>query len=287
MLIRSSEIYNLLEVYLKGVQEKEEENQKKLLEQEWKKLILEAEQRRTELQQNQTNRKRELIENIKSLVQEAKKFCTEFREKGPNVPGILPSEALDRLKSFKSKYDEVLKRKRENCERGEKIFNLTHKKYEELDQTDKEMTWLLSLYQLYASVLNDITSWRDITWIDVNRYIPEMEDKIQEYDKKCENLDEQLKKIPAYNELKNHVDNFILTLPLVRVMSQQSILTRHWDDDLATKTNMKISFVRETFALGNFLDIELIPYTEEIKEICKAADEQLSIVRELQNIDNL
>ena len=279
-----SEIYNLLEVYLKGVQDKEEENQKKLLEQEWKKLVLEAENRRTKLQQEQTEHKRELIKNIKDLVNDAKEFCMEFREKGPNVPGILPSEALDRLKSFKSKHDEVLKRKRENCERGEKIFNLTHKKYEELDQTDKEMTWLLSLYQLYSSVLNDITAWKEITWMDINKYLQEMNEKIQEYDRKCENLDEQLKKLPAYYELKNYVDNFIQTIPLVTLMSKASVLPRHWESDLASKIKKPVTFARETFTLGNFMDMNLIGYAEEIKEISKAAGEQLSIENQLRDI---
>jgi len=280
-----SEIYNLLEIYLKGVQEKEEENQKKVLEHEWKKLVLEAEQRRTELQNNQTKYKRELINNIKGLMEEAKEFCREFKEKGPNVPGILPSEALDRLKSFKSKYDEVLKRKRENCERGEKIFNLTHKKYEELDQTDKEMTWLLSLYQLYASVLNDITQWKEITWNEVSKNLKDMTEKIREYDKKCLNLDDQLKKIPAYQELKDHVDNFNHTLPLIEMMSKNSILPRHWDPDLSSKIKKTIGFVRETFTLGNFMDLNLIPYAEEIKEISKNADEQLSIENQLKEIE--
>ncbi len=281
-----SEIYNLLEIYLKGVQDKENENQKKILEGEWKKLVLEAEQRRTELQQNQTKYKRELINNVRGLVEEAKEFCREFKEKGPNVPGIPPSEALDRLKSFKSKYDEVLKRKRENCERGEKIFNITHKKYEELDQTDKEMTWLLSLYQLYASVLNDISQWKEITWIDVPKHLKEMTDAIREYDKKCKNLDEQLKKIPAYQELKDHVDNFSNTLPLIEMMSKTSILPRHWEQDLASKIKKSITFVKETFTLGSFLDMNLISYAEEIKEISKAADEQLSIENQLREIES-
>eukprot|EP01022_Parablepharisma_sp_SALTPOND_P000876 TRINITY_DN105183_c0_g1_i1.p1 TRINITY_DN105183_c0_g1~~TRINITY_DN105183_c0_g1_i1.p1 ORF type:complete len:4616 (+),score=767.18 TRINITY_DN105183_c0_g1_i1:15469-29316(+) len=280
-----SEIYNLLDVYLKGVQDKEEENQKKVLEQEWKKLVIEAENRRTRLQQEQTEYKRELINNIRSLMEEAKEFCREFKEKGPNVPGISPGEALDRLKSFKSKHDEVLKRKRENCERGEKIFNLTHKKYEELDQTDKEMQWLLKLYQLYASVLADIMQWKEISWVDVPRQLEDMSKSIKEYDRKCLNLDEQLKKIPAYKELKVDVDNFIRTLPLIEMMSKPSILPRHWETDLALKIKTPIKFVRETFTLGNFLDMNLIPYTEEVKEISKAADEQLSIENQLQEIE--
>lgn len=281
-----SEIYNLLEVYLKGVQDKEEENQKKVLENDWAKLVKEAEQRRTELQMNQTKSKRDLITSIKSLMEDAKEFCKEFKEKGPNVSGILPNEALDRLKSFKSKYDEVLKRKRENCERGEKIFNLTHKKYEELDHTDKEMTWLLSLYQLYATVLNDTQQWKEYIWAEVPRKYETMTQKIKEYDKKCQNLDEQLKKIPAYFELKDLVDNFNSTLPLIDMMSKPYILPRHWEKDLAAKIKKPISFTKETFTLGNFMDMNLIQYSEEIKEIRKAAEEQQQIEDKLREIDN-
>lgn len=93
-----TEMYNLLENYLQNVMEKDEMDAKSVLEKDWKDLVVQAEQTRTQLKTQQSEFKKTLITGIRNLVVDVQEFRKNFMKKGPMVTGITPNEALNRLK---------------------------------------------------------------------------------------------------------------------------------------------------------------------------------------------
>ena len=99
-----TEMYNLLEIHLSNVMDKEEMDAKSILEKRWKELLTLAEKTRNYLQSQQSKFKKTLIEGIKHLIVDVQDMRKKFDESGPMVPGITPKEALNRLRASSEEY---------------------------------------------------------------------------------------------------------------------------------------------------------------------------------------
>ena len=83
------------------------------------------------------------------------------------MPGIVPSEASDRLLIFQNRFDTLL-RKFTTYSGGEELFGLQVTEYPELQNIRKELALMQKLYTLYNDVLNTVKGYYDIPWTEVN-----------------------------------------------------------------------------------------------------------------------
>lgn len=83
------------------------------------------------------------------------------------VAGVPPREASDRLIIFQNRFD-TLYRKFVTYTGGEELFGLSVTSYPELLQIKKELNLLQKLYSLYNSVIDTVTGYYDILWVDVD-----------------------------------------------------------------------------------------------------------------------
>lgn len=277
-----SEMYELLDIYLPNVMDKDEMDSRSVLENNWKKLVTQAETIRNELQERQAKFKRDLILGVRLLILDVKEFRKDFEKNGPMVPGIPPKEALDRLKRFSEEYG-VRKRKFDINEAGETLFGLPHQTYPELVKTNKEIELLSRLYNLYSQVLETINGWQDIMWTELPNEIENMTNEIERFGLDCQRLPGQLKTWPAYQELKQKIDDFTQVLPLVSELCKPSVRPRHWDQ-LIEITGRDLPYrTPENFSLAELLKADLLKYCEDVEDIGDAADKQLKIENELHD----
>ena len=132
-----AEMYNLLELHLSNVMDKEEMDAKSILEKRWRELVSLSESTRNSLHTQQAKFKKTLINGIKHLIVDVEDLRKNFEENGPMVPGIAPREALNRLRIFSEEY-QVRKRRYESYDSGETLFGLPHQKYPALVETANE-----------------------------------------------------------------------------------------------------------------------------------------------------
>lgn len=92
----------------------------------------------------QKDKKVELIEAIKKFRIDVAKFKIAYDSEGPNVEGISPKDAAERLRRFKEEFD-LHNRNYEIYMRGEKLFGIPHKPNEDLEKVKKEITKLSRL----------------------------------------------------------------------------------------------------------------------------------------------
>jgi len=275
-----SDMYALIENTLEGHLDRDELDQKKDLQKEWDDLVIKAFTVRDKLHDNQAEFKKQLVENIETLVVEVKVFREDFEKNGPMQADLSPGEALNKLKDFKEQFS-VHNRKFKSYNAGEKLFALPHQSYPALVKTQNELDKLDKLYTLYLKVTETITKWQETPWLEITEEVVGMKDGIEQFLKDCMRLPSDSKQYPAYKELKQRLDDMEIVLPLVEMLADKSIKDRHWDD-LIKLTGKPIPYQSETFTLKELLEADLLSVQEDVEDISDSALKQMKIEKQLR-----
>ena len=276
-----TEMYDLLENYSTSIMDKDEMDIKSDLHQIWDRLVNRGEEIRDQLQRQQADFKKELIDGIKHLIVDVNDFREDFEKNGPMVKGIQPKEALNRLKRFSEEY-QVRHRRYESYHAGETLFGLPHQQYPPLDLTRDQIALLEKLYNLYSKVLDTIGKWKEVYWYDIREEIDNMIDQIELFGKECQRLPKDLKKWEAYDELRKEVDDMTLILPLVKELAKPSIRDRHWLEIIDITKKEDLPFAAENFCLNHLLQAGLLEFQDEVEDITDSADKQLKLEKQLR-----
>jgi dynein heavy chain len=276
-----TEMYNLLEIYIPEVMEKEESDVSSILDKDWAKLVVDAEAVRNQLQGQQAEFKKSLIVGINNLIVDVEEFRKNFEKNGPMVPGIEPKEALNRLRMFSDEYS-VRKRKYDSYFAGETLFGLPHQSYPALEETRREIELLDKLYSLYSKVKDTIGRWREVLWAEIQNEISKMTEQIEVFGRDCSKLPGVLKGWDAYKELKQEIDDMTEILPLVEALAKPSIRPRHWEEVIGL-TKEEIPYSSDVFSLSQLLKANLLGFKEDIEDITDSADKQLKLENQLRD----
>ncbi|XP_075265378.1 dynein axonemal heavy chain 5-like isoform X2 [Convolutriloba macropyga] len=246
----------------------------------WRKLIAQAKEVQDNLLEVQPGFKGGLLDGISQFKTDLGSFDDEYSSKGPMEDGIKPREASDRLVVFQAKFDELW-RKYQTYSGGEELFGLTVTEYPNLQKTKKELNLLQKLYSLYNDVIDTVNGYYDIPWTDVD--IEKINSELTDFQNKCRKLPKALKDWQAFEELKRTIDDFNETCPLLEMMANKSMKTRHWDR-IATLTGHTFEIESENFLLKNIMEAPLLQYKEDIEDICIAAVKEKDIEAKLKQV---
>ena len=280
------DMYRMLESYLPaGFMEKEESDKKSVLRNNWKKLLKQSEVRTEELSKTQTSFKRTLLKDIKEFKTDVEAFREDFLRNGPTVDGIKPEEAVDRLNRFKEEF-KIRQRKEESYKGGEELFALPITDYPPLEATEKQLSLADKLFSLYVDVLDTEELWKQILWTDVAINIEDMADKVESYAGRMKKLPGKLREFSAYKKLKELIENFQVTIPLLQELTKDSIRDRHWEEimEICGVTAETFDYASPEFKLSSLLEMDLSKHSEDIEEVTDGADKQLKIELGLEEI---
>ncbi|CAC5424902.1 unnamed protein product [Mytilus coruscus] len=259
---------------------KEEMERCDTLRYSWEKLQSQAAEVQTTLLEVQPMFKSELIENVKTFIGDCDDFCGGYDTAGPMVPGVAPREASDRLVIFQNNFD-ILYKKYITYTGGEELFGLPVTEYPKLLNIRKELNLLQKLYGLYNNVLETVHGYYDILWVDVN--IEKINNELLEFQNKCRKLPKALKDWPAFDDLKNTIDDFNNMVPLLELMTNKAMKPRHWAR-MAEVTGHVFDVESETFQLRNILEAPLLQFKEDIEDICISAVKEKDIEAKLKQV---
>ena len=227
MIIPIESKYSMLRRYEVSV-EKQETDILRDLRDSWKKVRSAATDATDNLSELQGGFKKELMEDVKVFIEDAKDFGKDFVENGPKVPGLPPMEAAERLNKYKRLFAER-QRKWESYVEGESLFGLPVTQYPELEECQKELELLEKLYGLYVQVVQTIKGYGNLMWQDVVTNIESMTETATQFQNQCKKMPSKLRTWDAYAELKRTIDDFFEVLPLLQNLSQPSMRKRHWE----------------------------------------------------------
>lgn len=81
---------------------------------------------------------------------------------------------------------------------------------------------------------------------------------------RCRKLPKALKEWQAFMDLKKKIDDFSECCPLLEMMANRAMMTRHWDR-IATLTSHTFDVDSDTFLLRNIMTAPLLPNKEDIE----------------------
>nr|XP_026487863.1 dynein heavy chain 8, axonemal-like [Vanessa tameamea] len=208
---------------------------------------------------------KELTDGVSAFNNDVLKFDADYDAFGPMTPGLTAREASDRVIMFQSRFDELWRRF-EMYSNGEKLFGMEVKDYPILHQKKKEFNLLSKLYSLYLAVMNSIDGYFETPWVAID--IEQIVAQLAEFDLRCRKLPRGMKDWPAFIDLKNKIDDFNQTCPLLELMADKSMKDRHWKR-LEKLMNCVLDVESETFTLANVMEAPLLKNKEDVEVILK------------------
>lgn len=145
------------------------------------------------------------MKNVQLFKRDCEQFYIDYEKRGPTVHGISPRESSDRQILFQSRVENLYKRY-ETYHGGEQLFGLSVTEYPQLEKLRKDLLLLQRLYSLYNRVLDTVSGYFDIAWVDVN--IDKIRQELLDFQTACRKLPKGLREFPAYHALKKTIDDF-------------------------------------------------------------------------------
>ncbi|KAK9865923.1 hypothetical protein WJX84_001850 [Apatococcus fuscideae] len=235
----------------------------------WKKLRRMASDVSDNLARLQVGFRRELIKEVEIFKADARAFRSDWELHGPMVPGLDPTEAVDRLKKFMQMF-EVRKRKWVSYVSGEELFGLPITQYDGLEKTEKEVTMLDRLYTLYVNVISTIKGYGEFLWVDVVEQIDSMTEQVNGFQAQCKKLPKALREWQAFIDCKSTIDNYLEELPLFQALAVKAMRPRHWQEVMRV-TGKELKLADDTFKLQHLLDCHLLEHRDDIEELTTSA----------------
>ena len=81
---------------------------------------------------------------------------------------------------------------------------------------------------------------------------------------RCRKLPKSLKEWRAYKDLRKTIDDFNEVCPLLELMTNKAMLSRHWDR-IENLTRYYFDVESSSFLLRNVLEAPLLKYKEDIE----------------------
>ncbi|KAL0211729.1 hypothetical protein RCL1_005355 [Eukaryota sp. TZLM3-RCL] len=224
----------------------------------------------------------ELINSVQLLITDVKKLKEDYDLNGPMVKGIPLDVASERLKLFKAAYAER-DRKCSTFSVGEELFNLPITEYPELIQIRRELRLLDSLYSLHASVMTSVSGFGEVLWVDKD--LDAIGSQLSDYQQKCRRLPASLREWDAYHQLKQMIDSFYETLPLLQLLGNECMRARHWDE-IQRICSYQIRWDADDLLLKEVIEAPLLLFKEDVEEIANAAVKEREIEHRLNQIES-
>ncbi|XP_068612434.1 dynein axonemal heavy chain 5 [Brachionichthys hirsutus] len=273
------ESYAMLHKYELSVA-KEEAEKVDTLHYAWEKLLSRSTEVQNELVALQPNFRGELVSNVETFLEDCNHFYRDYDEDGPMVVGLAPQDASDRLIMFQNRFDNLF-RKYMTYTGGEELFGLPVTQHPQLLEIRKQLTLLQKLYGLYNNVIETVKGYHDILWADI--HIERINNELLDFQTRCRRLPRALKDWLAFLDLKKTIDEFSECCPLLELMTNKAMMTRHWKR-ITEVTGHAFEVENDTFKLRNIMEAPLLKYKEEIEDICISAVKERDIEQKLKQV---
>uniref|UniRef100_A0A3B3YD38 AAA+ ATPase domain-containing protein n=1 Tax=Poecilia mexicana TaxID=48701 RepID=A0A3B3YD38_9TELE len=273
------ESYAMLHKYGLSVA-KEEVDKVDTLRYTWEKLLSRTTEVQNELVALQPHFREELVSNVETFQEDCQHFYQEYEKDGPMVEGLAPQDASDRLIMFQNRFDNLF-RKYITFTGGEELFGLPVTPHPQLLEIKKQLVLLQKLYGLYNNVIETVNGYYDILWADIN--IERINNELLDFQTRCRKLPRGLKEWQAFLDLKKTIDDFSECCPLLELMTNKAMMSRHWKR-ITEVTGHTFEVESETFKLRNIMEAPLLKFKEEIEDICISAVKERDIEQKLKQV---
>lgn len=201
------------------------------------------------------------IDDFRKAVEDNKK---QFLENAPySCDKVENTEAKEKIREHKKQTAE-LRQREEEMKFGLDIFNIDHPVYPELSLVEKDCQLLEQIWNIKEQWDSNWEEWKDVKFdkIDSNA----MNDEAQEFSDKLKSVDREIRNWGIYDYLKNRIESFLQTMPLIGELRNEAIRERHWKQ-LRIEVSNDFDEKADDFTLEKVFELQLNQHNEFIQEL--------------------
>ena len=228
---------------------------------------------------------------VASLITEVEEHHAAFAEKAPKAVeravtrGALAAatatldETAREISSFRARETDLVP--------GMEIFGVPHPPLRELMSVEKEMDGLTKVWGFVREWLEAYDVWALGKFAELE--IETMETAAQTIAKNVAKLGKQINfgdggPWPSWAELKEVIDAFKKTMPLIMDLRNPAIRPRHWEKVMEMVAPLRFDPHSDGFTLGKVTELGLHLHAEAIAEMSTNATKELAIEDQLDDI---
>ena len=225
------------------------------------------------------------IKSLDQFIKETSENKIQFINNAPfSTNGIDSNEkAFAALNDFKEQVKQLRKRE-EGMKFGFDLFKIHQPPNPDLDYVEKEIDNLEEAWGLKESW---VIKWKDVRTIrfkEVN--IDDLDEIAEDYMKKINNFTKEMKKWEVVSSLKNQIEQFRFTLPLIGFLGEKCMRQRHWDKLKFLLNRRDLDHESDEFNLDEVFNLGLNQHAENVRETAELARREFQIESALENIKN-
>lgn len=224
-------------------------------------------------------------EKVKSLLEnflkEVAQAAEDFTKGAPfSNEAFDTQQALAFIEESKVAVADLRKRAGE-LKAGMDIFHIPQPSYKELAAVDKDLDLLDRIWGLVSEWEGLYFQWKDGAFADIK--VDEMEEAAVRIGKNVTKLGRDIKQWPVWAWIKDTIDSFKRTMPLITDLRNPAMRQRHWDG-LMDEIGQRFDPTSESFTLDSMVQLRLDQHVEFIAEMSVNASKELAIETNLKAI---
>ena len=206
-----------------------------------------------------------------------KKFISRAKLVTSNLP---INEALKHMATLHNEIQFWIDQEK-NLKPGLDLFHIDLPQDKALHDCERMLDFLDQVWNLAAEWDNSSRKWSSQLFVDTN--VEYLETKCDSFSKNINKLRRETGAWDVWIQLREKVDRFKLTLPLLQDLRCKAFRFRHWEL-LKKKLEKNFDSNLQTFTFQSFYSLELHQYSDIIGNIAANANKELKIEDQLTDI---
>jgi len=151
---------------------------------------------------------------------------------------------------------------------GLDIFEQEPADYTELTLVEKENQMLANIWMVKEDWDNEWNQWKNITFYELA--VEEMDDLAVDFINKIRDMPKEVRQWGIYEFMKNKLELFRNTMPLITDLRDESMRQRHWND-VRFEVKEEFNETSDEFTLEKVFELELNKHADMISELAHNA----------------
>ena len=165
---------------------------------------------------------------------------------------------------------------------GLDIFGMQQPQFSELNKSEKDLDLLTTIWGIVKDWNSRYNTWKDGMFRDLE--VENMEEEAIRINKRIVKIGREIKSWSIWKHIKETVDAFKRTMPLIVDLRNPAMRERHWGQLMDT-VGEKFDPHGSDFTLGSVIRMQLEQHADAIRDMSGNASKELAIEQSLEQIE--
>eukprot|EP00899_Mesostigma_viride_P014884 jgi/Mesvir1/23397/Mv21091-RA.2 len=247
---------------------------------EWAAFQLAMQDTEADLARAKENFRDKLAKMVDTFLKEVTDQREDFVARIPMGDNVSIADAFKFIQDGRDAV-EAYRKKELELKAGMDIFRMEQPAYVEMAATEKDLELLEAMWSCKKEWETAFSGWKDGLFRELQ--VEELDEAAQRFSKKLTKLGRDIKHWPVWHSLKDKVDAFKKTMPLVTDLRNPAMRPRHWDS-LMEAIGERFDPTGPDFTLAKVTELHLENFADQIGELSVNASKELAIEQALASV---